>query len=287
VGIYHYKYREYSIRLRRFIQRDPVEGGFLWNEYNYCRCNPISRIDPLGLRSLAIVSIFVGGLSSTGGFFNQLGTTMKLSMTRKAAFKAISDDVEKNGCVDTLTFDGHGTGGSGGGVALGPNGTEKMDPGTMTSDEKDAICEAVCDGGTVVFAGCKTADTPGEQQSHQGMADHCGRGIKSMGTHFDYTLTLWKRGVFRKDYYRWAMMDDYGLVFLSWGISWPPMHRKHWWVSKAGKWRKGQKSIKETPPPPPPPEYSPLDELSAAIDEALKAIHNLAGGGIPKSMGFK
>jgi len=53
-GLYYYRARYYSVSMRRFIQSDPTGLGGGVNVYAYVGGNPISRIDPYGLRDVDV-----------------------------------------------------------------------------------------------------------------------------------------------------------------------------------------------------------------------------------------
>jgi RHS repeat-associated protein len=47
LGIYSFAYRNYSPRLMRWLEEDPLKDGLNW--YAYCSGDPVNFIDPLGL----------------------------------------------------------------------------------------------------------------------------------------------------------------------------------------------------------------------------------------------
>ena len=51
-GLYFYRARYYDAQLKRFVSQDPIglSGGI--NEYEYVDGNPVSNVDPLGLKTL-------------------------------------------------------------------------------------------------------------------------------------------------------------------------------------------------------------------------------------------
>jgi RHS repeat-associated protein len=50
-GLYYYRARYYNPYIGRFLQTDPVGYGDGINWYVYCGNNPLSFVDPLGLRA--------------------------------------------------------------------------------------------------------------------------------------------------------------------------------------------------------------------------------------------
>ena len=50
-GLYYYRFRHYSTKIKRFIQPDPIGYGDGLNIYTYCRNNAASYIDPFGLKA--------------------------------------------------------------------------------------------------------------------------------------------------------------------------------------------------------------------------------------------
>jgi RHS repeat-associated protein len=50
LSLYHYRARMYDPVSGRFVSRDPIGfKGSKWNLFRYVSCNPIGRVDPLGL----------------------------------------------------------------------------------------------------------------------------------------------------------------------------------------------------------------------------------------------
>ncbi len=55
IALYHYKARAYSPSLGRFMHTDPIGYGDGLNMYAYVGNDPVSRVDPLGLRGYCVL----------------------------------------------------------------------------------------------------------------------------------------------------------------------------------------------------------------------------------------
>ncbi len=72
-SLYYYRARYYHPGLQRFISEDPIglRGGV--NQYGYVGGNPISRVDPFGLRSFTFGAYYGAGFQVTFGNDNGNG----------------------------------------------------------------------------------------------------------------------------------------------------------------------------------------------------------------------
>lgn len=101
-GLYHNGAREYSPKVGRYIQSDPLGLEAGWNTYTYVGNNPGSYIDPLGLQQI-MVSIWIpreGNNSKTG---HVLLSDMSMKTTYSSPFPRPDDPTTKVNEKNQLT----------------------------------------------------------------------------------------------------------------------------------------------------------------------------------------
>jgi len=107
----HYRYRDYSPQLGRFIQHDPllyIEG---LNGYDYVVSNPLSATDPSGLCSRGVLDYTLKSLGKfdTRGFcppfFTQVGQIIMDIIVNQKPEQKVLWDTNDCGCEETCQLE--------------------------------------------------------------------------------------------------------------------------------------------------------------------------------------
>ncbi len=94
-GLYYYGYRYYSSELGRWLRRDPIGGIGEFDLYLFNLNNAIGHIDVLGLKRRDRLPPNYDWRYGNP-YYNRLGQSMKLSMTKPSSGKSIQWSLIKN-----------------------------------------------------------------------------------------------------------------------------------------------------------------------------------------------
>ena len=145
IGLYHYKARDYSPTLGRFLQPDPIGFGGGMNFYGYVGGDPMDNIDPSGLGFFSFLGHAWNSFSSGAGHFFGGGYIKEAGYNKYGEYQGFFDRYPsfKYPRIPQYYSGGGGGGGGHGGAGGGAKGGGGQPPQNIVGSAACALAGAV------------------------------------------------------------------------------------------------------------------------------------------------